>query len=82
MVEKCQSWCQNRRLEDQGEGVPEAVGAQAGGLEQDGGTEEDPFINMSDLLLLLHLLLCLVQLQRGKLLAKLLLPQMQTSGSC
>ncbi len=82
MAEKCQLWCPNRRLEDQGEGVPEAVGSQAGGLEQDGGTEEDPFINMSDLLLLLHLLLCLVQLQRRKFLTKLLLPRMQTSGSC
>lgn len=82
MAGKYQSWCPNRRLEDQGEGVPEAVGAQAGGLEQDGGTEEDPFINMSGLLLLLHLLLCLVQLQRGKFLAKLLLPRMQTLESC
>ena len=82
MAGKYQSWCPNRHLEDRGEGVPEAVGPQAGGLEQDVGTEEDPFINMSDLLLLLHLLLCLVQLQREKILAKLLLPRMQTSGSC
>ena len=62
--------------------MPEAVGPQAGVLEQDVGTEEDLFINMSGLLLLLHLLLYLVQLQREKLLAKLLLPPMQTSGSC
>ena len=61
MAGKCRLWCPSRHLEDQCEGVPEAVGAQAGGLEQDEGTEEDLFINMSGLLLLLHLLLCLVQ---------------------